>query len=158
MLPDPRLYVSTTGGSVIPKRVRGPKRRDSYPVSPLRRTRGEGDTSTERLTRRTAYDHGPEFDHIHPLSTPGGPNTSTALTRRRLRTEARTNRSPILEGDDPNSAHPQRDEYLGYIGGVRLSEFIDPVSAGTFEGSELKGQTRRPSNCRTMSRPHMTSG
>ena len=31
--------------------------------------------------------------------------------------------------------HPQRDEFLGYIGGVRLNEFIDPMSAGIFEGS-----------------------
>ena len=33
------------------------------------------------------------------------------------------------------TAHPQRDELLGYIGGVRLSEFIDPMSAGIFEAS-----------------------
>ena len=32
------------------------------------------------------------------------------------------------------TGHPQRDELLGYIGGVRLSEFIDPISAGIFEG------------------------
>ena len=34
------------------------------------------------------------------------------------------------------TALPQRDEGLGCL---RLSEFIDPVSAGTFEGSQLKG-------------------
>ena len=37
------------------------------------------------------------------------------------------------------TAHPQRDEFLGYIGGVRLSEFIDPMSADIFEGSPFKG-------------------
>ena len=37
------------------------------------------------------------------------------------------------------TAHPHRDEILGYIGGERLSEFIDPVSAGIFEGSQFKG-------------------
>ena len=37
------------------------------------------------------------------------------------------------------TAHPQRDELLGYIGGVRLSEFKDPVSAGIFEGSQSNG-------------------
>ena len=37
------------------------------------------------------------------------------------------------------TAHPQRDELLGYIGSIHLSEFIDPVSAGTFsEGSQSK--------------------
>ena len=36
------------------------------------------------------------------------------------------------------TTHPQRDEFLGYIGGVCLSEFIDPVSAGIFEGSQFK--------------------
>ena len=41
-------------------------------------------------------------------------------------------------------AHPQRDEFLGYIGGVRLSEFIDAVSAGIFEGSQLKGADATP--------------
>ena len=37
------------------------------------------------------------------------------------------------------TAHPQRDEFMGYIGGVRLSEFIDPMSGGIFEGSLFKG-------------------
>ena len=37
------------------------------------------------------------------------------------------------------TGHPQRDEFLGYIGGVRLSEFIGPMSAGIFEGSPFKG-------------------
>ena len=38
------------------------------------------------------------------------------------------------------TAHPQWDEFLGYIGGVRLSEFIDLVSAGVFEDFVLKVQ------------------
>ena len=42
------------------------------------------------------------------------------------------------------TAHPQRDEFLGYIGGVRLSEFIDPMSASIFEGSPFKGADVRP--------------
>ena len=29
---------------------------------------------------------------------------------------------------------------MGYIGGVRLSKFIDPESAGTFEGFRFKGK------------------
>ena len=37
------------------------------------------------------------------------------------------------------TTHPQWDELLGYIGGVRLSRFIDPGSAGTFEGFQFKG-------------------
>ena len=57
------------------------------------------------------------------------------------------------------TAHPQRDEFLGYIGGVRLSEFIDPMSAGIFEISPFKiERMRHPSNYRTMSRPHTTDG
>ena len=42
------------------------------------------------------------------------------------------------------TAHPQRDEFLGYIGGVRLSEFIDPMSSGIFEGSPFKGADVTP--------------
>ena len=42
------------------------------------------------------------------------------------------------------TAHPQRDEFLGYIGGVRLSEFIDPMPAGIFEGSPFKGADVTP--------------
>ena len=139
-LPDSRLYVGTTGSSAIPKRARCPKRWDPYPIPPLRRTRGEGGTSTERQTRRTAHDHGPESDHIHSPSTPGGPNTGTALARRRFRIRPRTNRATIiLEG-----VHPQRNEFLGYIGGVRLSEFIHPELAGTFEGFQIKGADATP--------------
>ena len=37
------------------------------------------------------------------------------------------------------TAHLQRDEFLGYIGGVRLSEFIDLMPAGIFKGSPFKG-------------------
>ena len=40
--------------------------------------------------------------------------------------------------------HPQRDEFLGYIGGVRLNEFIDPMSAGIFEGSQFQGADVTP--------------
>ena len=40
--------------------------------------------------------------------------------------------------------HPQRDEFLGYIGGVRLNEFIDPMSADIFEGSQFKGADVTP--------------
>ena len=42
------------------------------------------------------------------------------------------------------TAHPQRDEFLGSIGGVRLSEFIDPMSAGIFEGSPFNGANVTP--------------
>ena len=42
------------------------------------------------------------------------------------------------------TAHPQRDEFLGYIGGVRLSKFIDPMSAGIFEDSPFKGADVTP--------------
>ena len=71
---------------------------------------------------------------------------------------ARTNLYTILEGDYSNSS-PQRDEFLGYKGGVRLSEFIDPMSAGIFEIFPSKiEQIRHPSNYRTMSRPHTTDG
>ena len=42
------------------------------------------------------------------------------------------------------TAHPQRDKSLGYIGGVRLSEFIDRVSASTFEGSHFKEADATP--------------
>ena len=42
------------------------------------------------------------------------------------------------------TAHPQGDELLDYIGGVHLSEFIDPVSAGIFEGSQFKGADVTP--------------
>ena len=106
--PNPRLYVGTTGSGAIPKRVHPPKRRDPHPVPPLRRARGGGDTSTERRTRRTTHDHGPQSDHSHPPSTPDGPDTSTTLARRRLCIGARTNRYTILEGDDPNSSPPTR--------------------------------------------------
>ena len=121
ILPNPRLYVGTTGGSATPKRARRPKRRDAYPVPPLRRTRCKCDTSTERQTRRTTHDHGLKSDHIHAPSTPDRPNTSTALAWRRLCIGARTNRSKILEGDDPNSPST-RDELLGYKGGVYLNK------------------------------------
>ena len=104
--PNPRLYVGTTGISAIPKRERHPKRRDPHPVPLLRSIRGEGDTSTERRTRRTTHDHGPESDHSLPPSTPDGPNTSTTLARRRLCVGASTNRYTTLEGDDPNSPPP----------------------------------------------------
>ena len=40
--------------------------------------------------------------------------------------------------------HRQRDEFLGYIGGVRLNKFIDPMSAGIFEGSQFKGADVTP--------------
>ena len=62
ILPNQRVYVGTTGISTIPKRARRPKRRDPYPVPPLRRTRGEGDTSTERQTRRIATHHQHQTD------------------------------------------------------------------------------------------------
>ena len=62
--PSPRLYVDTIESGAIPKRARRPKRRDPHPVPPLRRTRGEGDSSTERRTRRTTDDHEPELDHV----------------------------------------------------------------------------------------------
>ena len=42
------------------------------------------------------------------------------------------------------TAHHQRDEILGYIGGVRLSEFNDLVSAAIFEGSQFKGADVTP--------------
>ena len=42
------------------------------------------------------------------------------------------------------TAHPQRDEYLGYIGGVRLSEFIDPIAVGIFEGFPFDGADVTP--------------
>ena len=42
------------------------------------------------------------------------------------------------------TAHPQRDGFLGYIGGVRLSEFIDLMSADIFEGSPFKGADVTP--------------
>ena len=72
--------------------------------------------------RRTTHDHGPESDH------------RTHNQHRTDRTQA-----PLWHEDDFVSghvqywkqtiltAHPQRDELLGYIGGVRLSEFIDPA-------------------------------
>ena len=74
----------------------------------------------------------------------------------------RTNRTqaPLWHEDDFVSGHvqtaiqhwkktilttyPQRDEFLGYIGGVPLSEFIDAVSAGTFEGSQFEGADVTP--------------
>ena len=34
--------------------------------------------------------------------------------------------------------HPQRDDFLGYTGSIRISEFNDPGSAGTFEGFQFK--------------------
>ena len=104
--PYPRLYVGTTRNSAIPKRARNPKRRDPYPVPRLRRTRGEGVTSTERRTRRPAHDHGPESDHIYSPSTPDGPNTGTALVRSRLCIRSRTSRATVLERDDPNNPRP----------------------------------------------------
>ena len=140
--PDPRLYVSTTGSSAIPKRARRPKRRDPRPIPPLRRTRGEGDTSTERRTRQTTHDHMPESDHSHPQSTPDGPNTSTTRARRRLCIGARTNRYTILEGDDPNSPTP-----TGRILGLhrrRTPQRFQPVSVGIFEGSQFKGADVTP--------------
>ena len=42
------------------------------------------------------------------------------------------------------AAHPQRVELLGYIGGVRLSDFNDPVPAGIFEGSQFNGADVTP--------------
>ena len=36
------------------------------------------------------------------------------------------------------TAHPQRNDFLGYVGGVRLSEFIDPMSTGIVEDSPFK--------------------
>ena len=42
------------------------------------------------------------------------------------------------------AAHPQRDELLGYIGSVRLSEFIDPMSTRIFEGSLFNGADVTP--------------
>ena len=138
MPPNPRLCVGTTGNGAIPKRARRPKRRNPHPVPPLRRTRGKGDTSTERRTRRTTHGHGPESDHSHPHQ------------HRMGRTQA-----PLWHEDDFVSGHvqtaiqhwkgtiptaqPQRDEFLGYIGGVRLSEFIHPMPAGIFESSQFKG-------------------
>ena len=98
--PNPRLYVGTTGSGTIPKRARRPKRRDPHPVPPLRRTRGEGDTSTERRIWRTTYSH--------PASTPDGSDTSTTLAQRRLCIGARTNRYTILEVDDPKSSPPTK--------------------------------------------------
>ena len=106
ILPDPRVYVGTTGSSAILEREHRPKRRDPYPVPPLRRTRGEGNTSTESRTRRTAHDHGPESNHRQPPSTPDWSNTNTTLVRRRLCIEARINRYTIPEGNDTNSPPP----------------------------------------------------
>ena len=42
------------------------------------------------------------------------------------------------------TALPLRDGVLGYIGGVRLGEFIDIVSAGTFEDFQFKGADATP--------------
>ena len=47
------------------------------------------------------------------------------------------------------TTHPQWNEFLGYLGGVRLSEFIDPESAGIFqpgifEGLQFKGADATP--------------
>ena len=42
------------------------------------------------------------------------------------------------------ATYPQRDEFLGYIGGERLSESIDPVSAGIFEGFQFKEADATP--------------
>ena len=142
MPPDPRLYVSTTGSSAIPKRARRPKRRDPHPVPPLRRTRREGDTSTERPTRRTTHDHGPESDHSHPQSALDGPNTSTTLARRRLCIGARTNSYTILEGNDPNRP-PPKGRILG-LHRRRTPQRFQPMSAGIFEGSQLKGADVTP--------------
>ena len=106
--PNPRLCVGTTGSGAILKRARHLKRRDPHPAPPLRGARGEADTSTERRTRRTTHDHGPQSDHRRPPSTPDGPDTSTTLARRRLCIGARTNRHTILEGDDLNSSPSTR--------------------------------------------------
>ena len=81
--------------------------------------------------------------------------TSTHHQHRMDRTQA-----PLWHGDDFVSGHlqtalqygketilttyPQRDEFLGYIGGVRLSEFTDPDSAGTFEGFQFQGTGTTP--------------
>ena len=41
------------------------------------------------------------------------------------------------------TTQPQRDEVLGYIRGVRLSECVGPESTGSFEGFQFIRQTRR---------------
>ena len=126
------LYVGTTGSSPIPTRARRLKCQDLYPVLPLRRTRGEQHTTTDHnLTIATHHPH-------------------------------RTGRAqaPLWHGDDFVSWHvqtalqywkeniltalPLRDEFLGYIGGVRLGKFIDLVSEGTFEDSQFKGTDATP--------------
>ena len=42
------------------------------------------------------------------------------------------------------TSQPQLDELLCYIGGIRFSEFIDPMSAGIFEGSLFQGADMTP--------------
>ena len=138
--PDLRLYVSTTGSSAISKRARRPKRLDPHPVPLSRRTRGERDTSTERRTRRTTHDHGQESDHSHPQSTPDGPNTNTTLAQRRLSIGARTNRYIQHWKEAILTAHPQRDELLGYMRGVHLSGF-NLCQQVFSKVPNLKGQT-----------------
>ena len=88
--------------------------------------------------RRTAHDHAPESDHIHSHQI------QTDRTRRSLWRE-----HDFLSGHVQTTlqylkeiilaTRSKRDKFVGYIGGVCLSKFIDPGSAGTFEGFQLKG-------------------
>ena len=69
---------------------------------------------TSTHARSLPRDHGPESDHIHPPSTPDGPNTSTArhggdFVSEHVQTALQNWKETIP------IAHPIRDELLGYI-------------------------------------------
>ena len=121
------------------KRACRPKRRDPHPVPPLR----EGQEAKTRLVQNAEHDE-------QRMTTDHKQNIDAHHQHRTGRTQA-----PLWHEDDFVSGHvqtaiqywketiltvhPQRDEFRGYIGGVRLSEFIDSMSAGIFEGSPFKG-------------------